>query len=78
MNSMKELRKRLRENIMEREMVCKGAGLTFDALKRKLYNPGKFTFFDIIIIRKVMKLSMDETIKIFAPRVAKYNNEGEE
>ena len=78
MNSMKELRKRLRENIWERETICKEAGLTFEALKRKLYNPGRFTFFDIIVIKKVMKLSMDETIKIFVPRVAKYNNEGEE
>lgn len=77
MNSINDLRQRLRENPWEREKVCKQAGLTFNTLKKKLYNPGKFTFFDILIFRKVMNLTMDETIKIFAPFVAKHNSRGE-
>lgn len=77
METINELRQRLRENIRERELICKQAGLTFNSLKTKLYNPGKFTFFDILIFRKVMNLTMDETIKIFAPFVAKHNSRGE-
>ncbi len=77
METINDLRKRLRENERERALVCKHSGLTFSNLKKKLYNPKKFTISDILIFRRVMNLTMDETIKIFAPFVAKHNQKGE-
>lgn len=77
MNTIKDLRQYLRDNPNERELICKQSGLTFPMLKRKLYNPGRFTFFEILIARKVLNLTMDETIKIFAPFVVKRNLKGE-
>lgn len=77
MNTIKDLRQRLRDNPNERELICKQSGLTFSMLKRKLYNPGRFTFFEILIARKVLNLTMDQTIKIFAPFVVNRNLKGE-
>lgn len=77
MNNINDLRKSLRENPARREEICKQTGLTFSTLKRKLYKPGAFTFFEILIFRKIMHLTMDETIKIFAPFVANHNSKGE-
>lgn len=73
MKELKELRQRLKENPLEGEKICNGAHLSKKNFRRKLYNPRKFTIFEILVIRSVMGLTMDETIKIFAPFVANYN-----
>ena len=73
MKNIKDVRQRLRENPDEYGRICSLSGLAKGALKRKLYNPKKFTLYEVIAFKRVMALSMDETIKIFAPFVANSN-----
>lgn len=75
MENIKILRQAIRENEKMRCSVCKATGLDGINLNRKLYNPKKFNIGDIVAIKSVLGLTMDETIKIFAPFVAKYNEE---
>ena len=73
MNELRALRQRLKENPRECEKLCKEACLSKSNLKRKLYNPRKFTIYEMLVARRILGLTMDETIKIFAPFVAKHN-----
>lgn len=75
MENIKLLRRVIRENEKMGCAVCKAAGLSSINLNRKLYNPKKFNLGEIVAIKSVLGLTMDETIKIFAPFVAKYNEE---
>ena len=75
MESIKILRRAVRENESMACSICRATGLNKFNLGRKLYNPKKFTIGEIIMVKSVLGLTMDETIKIFAPFVAKYNEE---
>ena len=73
MENIKILRQSIRENEQVGCSVCKATGLNSINLNRKLYNPKKFSLGEIVAIKSVLGLTMDETIKIFAPFVAKHN-----
>ena len=72
---IRQLRERILKNPSVREEICKETGMNRSSLKRKLYNPEKFTIFDIVVIKRILNLTMDETIKKFAPFVANYNKD---
>ena len=73
MNNIKILRQIIRENEGINCRICRATGLSRINLNRKLYNTKKLTLGDIIAIKSVLGLNMEETINIFAPFVAKYN-----
>ena len=72
---LKKLKDRILKNPSVREEICRETGMNKNGLKQKLYNPEKFTLMDIIVIKRILNLSMDETIKKFAPFVANYNKD---
>ena len=74
---LKTFKALLRENEVLRRKIRKATGLSRTDLYRKLRNPKKFTLGEIVSIKAVLQLSMDETIHIFAPFVANYNKEEE-
>lgn len=73
MNNPTQLRQRLKDNPHEVEKICKQTTLSKNCFRRKLYNPKKFTIFEIITIKRILGLNMDETINFFAPTVANRN-----
>lgn len=75
MTNIKILRQIIRENERLNCRICWATGLNRINLNRKLYNTKKFSIGEIIAIKSVLGLTMDETINIFAPFVAKYNEE---
>ena len=75
MVNLRQLRDRILKNPSVREAICKETGMNKSGLKRKLYNPEKFTLMDIVVIKRILNLTMDETIKKFAPFVANYNKD---
>jgi DNA-binding phage protein len=75
MTNIKILRQIIRENERLNCRICRATGLNRINLNRKLYNTKKFSIGEIIAIKSVLGLTMDETINIFAPFVAKYNEE---
>lgn len=75
MVNSRQLRDRILKNPSVREAICKETGMNKSGLKRKLYNPEKFTLMDIVVIKRILNLTMDETIKKFAPFVANYNKD---
>ena len=75
MENIRILRQLIKENEAVSCSVCKAVGLNKMGLNRKLYNPKKFTIGEIIAVKSVLGLTMDETIKIFAPFVAKHNED---
>ena len=75
MAGLKHMRDRILKNPTVREEICRETGMNKSGLKRKLYNPEKFTLMDIIVIKRILNLTMEETIKKFAPFVANYNKE---
>lgn len=76
--NIKILRKIIRENERINCQICRVTGLNRVNLNRKLYNIKKLTLGEVIAVKSVLGLTMDETINIFAPFVAKYNEEEEE
>ena len=77
MQNIKILRQIIRENEKINCQICRATGLSRINLNRKLYNTKKLTLGEIIAIKSVLGLTVDETINIFAPFVAKYNEEEE-
>lgn len=75
MTNIKILRQIIRENEKLNCRICRATGLNRVNLNRKLYNTKKLSIGEIVAIKSVLGLTMDETIKIFAPFVAKYNEE---
>lgn len=75
MYNVKLLRQIIRENENVKCQICKATGLTRINLNRKLYNIKKLTLGEVIAIKSVLGLTMEETINIFAPFVAKYNED---
>ena len=73
MENIKALRERLKKETEEWYKLCYYTGLNAKQLKYKLYNPGRFTLGEVASIKRVLQLSMEETIKIFAPKVANCN-----
>ncbi|MBE7028685.1 MAG: hypothetical protein E7405_00370 [Ruminococcaceae bacterium] len=73
MTKLIHLRERMRRNLKEREEICRECGLSANQLKYKLYNPRKFTLGEIVTIKRILSLTTDQIIKIFAPFVAKRN-----
>ena len=74
MRNLKMVREAIRENKKVNCRICRATGLSRINLNRKLYNTKKLSLGEIVVIKSVLGLSMDETIKIFAPFVAKYND----
>ena len=75
MRNLKTVREAIRENKKINCRICRATGLSRINLNRKLYNIKKLNLGEIVVIKSVLGLSMDETIKIFAPFVAKHNEE---
>ena len=78
MKNIKILRKIIRENEKVKCEICRATGLNRVNLNRKLYNIKKLTLGEMIAVKSVLGLTMDETINIFAPFVAKYNENEED
>ena len=78
MKNIKILRKIIRENEQINCRICRATGLNRVNLNRKMYNLKKLTLGEVIAIKSVLGLTMDETINIFAPFVVKYNEDEEE
>ena len=58
------------------ELACRAAkelGISVKCLYKKMRNPDKWTIAEITLLKRFFSLSMDETIKIFAPKVANRN-----
>lgn len=76
MKNIETVRRLLKENQRLKCRICKATGLDGSKLALKLYDVKKITVGEMVAIKSVLGLTIDETIKIFAPFVAKYNEEG--
>lgn len=77
MKNIEEIKRKFMYDEGIRKMACKSTGLSRNALMRKLNNPKKLTLSEVVSLKSVFNLSLNEAINIFAPGVANYN-EGEE
>ena len=53
--------------------IAYNLGISRKTLYKKLNRPALFTMAEIVVLKRILKLNMNDTIKIFAPFVA-YRN----
>lgn len=77
MKNIEEIKRAFLYDAEIKNKACKSTKLSRNALMRKLNNPKKLTLSELVSLKTVFNLSLNDAINIFAPGVANYN-EGEE
>ena len=74
MQDIYKIKRKLRKNLGLCTKIATLTGLRRAELIRKLSDPKKFTLGELIVLKKMLNLSLRETVDIFAPDVAVNNS----
>lgn len=73
MKNLYYLRRNLKHNPELMRKVTSALNISKQDLSRKLLHPKKFTLGEVVVLKRIFRLSASETVLIFAPALA-YNN----